>query len=393
MIPGTGDPGGPTVGHNPTVNSAWPKKIGQVNQELLPVVGEGVTGSPIIGPANCPNGGGGQKVGAISDAGPAYLFNPDGSSCYGDSGGKDNPMQTDVATGAGKYDTPAFPAVGHPAFGALSPSGDPSFLAPVAGLTRALDVAVNEYQGGQDFTGAWNSNTGAFQPGYPGVVNDLQFLTGPSVADIDGNPGEEVLEGTATQDLVAFNGAGVQDLSKWPKFTTDWTVTNPLVGSFGTLDTDSSAKKTIVNLTRSGYVFAYSTTADPCSPSSWPRFHHDNANSGWYGRDAVAPGKATGLSAAGGSLHFTAPGDDLMCGKADHYELVQSSSPINSGNFAQAQKIGTPAAHAAGSSETLTLPAGVKRYVAVRAVDEQGNVGRVASLDLRRGPSGQAGSH
>ncbi|MFL5886664.1 MAG: S8 family serine peptidase, partial [Thermoleophilaceae bacterium] len=210
---------------NGSVVSGWPKKIAQIQRDLLPVVGEGVTGNPVIGPVSCPNGGDGQKVGVMPDAGPAYLFNPDGSSCYGDSGGKDNPLQTDFAVAAGKYDTPSFPAVGNPAFGDLGPAGNPSFVAPVAGILRALDVAVNEYQGGQDFTGAWDTSSGAFRPGFPASVNDLQFLTGPAVADIDGNPGEEVLEGSASLDFNAFNAAGAPaDPGKWPKLSTDWTV-------------------------------------------------------------------------------------------------------------------------------------------------------------------------
>ncbi|MFL5886526.1 MAG: hypothetical protein ACJ77M_15750, partial [Thermoleophilaceae bacterium] len=334
----------------------------------------GVTGNPVIGPVSCPNGGDGQKVGVMPDAGPAYLFNPDGSSCYGDSGGKDNPLQTDFAVAAGKYDTPSFPAVGNPAFGDLGPAGNPSFVAPVAGILRALDVAVNEYQGGQDFTGAWDTSSGAFRPGFPASVNDLQFLTGPAVADIDGNPGEEVLEGSASLDFNAFNAAGTPaDGGKWPKLSTDWTVATPLVGSFG------GDKKTIVNVTRSGYVFAYRSDAPACSPSSWPRFHHDNANSGWYGRDAVAPGKATGLGVSGGKLSFVAPGDDLLCGTADHYEVVTSDHQITASNFSSADKVsGAPKPSAAGNEETMTLPSSVKRYVAVRAVDDQGNVGRIA---------------
>ncbi len=46
-------------------------------------------------------------------------------------------------------------------------------------------------------------------------------------------------------------------------------------------------------MTRSGYLNGYSTGAPACSPASWPRFHHDNANSGDYSRDATLPGKPT----------------------------------------------------------------------------------------------------
>ena len=74
-------------------------------------------------------------------------------------------------------------------------------------------------------------------------MNDLQFLTGPSVADIDGLPGEEVVGGTASLDLYGFNAAGTP-LPGWPKLTADWTVANPALGSLGTLDMDPAARKT-----------------------------------------------------------------------------------------------------------------------------------------------------
>jgi hypothetical protein len=211
-------------------------------------------------------------------------------------------------------------------------------------------------------------------------VNDLQFLTGPAVADIDGRPGEEVLEGSASLDFNAFDGAGAPaDPSRWPKLSTDWTVATPLVGSFG------GDTKALVNVTRSGYVFAYKAAAPACSPSSWPRFHHDDANSGWYGRDAVAPGRAAGLAVGGGKLTFTAPGDDLLCGTADHYEVVTSDQPITAANFDSATKVdGAPKPSAAGSKESIALPSSVGRYVAVRAVDDQGNVGRLAAVSTRR---------
>ena len=61
---------------------------------MLPVVGEGITGSPVIGPATMDcgaNGGKGPKVGVIPDAGIGYVFNRDGTTCQGkDSNGRDN---------------------------------------------------------------------------------------------------------------------------------------------------------------------------------------------------------------------------------------------------------------------------------------------------------------
>ena len=91
----------------------------------------------------------------------------------------------------------------------------------------------------------------------------------------------------------------------------------------------------VVGLTRSGTILAYATGAPACSPSSWPQFHHDPANSGDYQRDAVDPGAPYGASFSKGVLTFRAPGDDLMCGKVDHYEVVESNSALTGANFDQ----------------------------------------------------------
>jgi hypothetical protein len=350
----SGDPGAVSLDNSIFL---WKFRVGVYLTELLPVV--------------------------IPDAGLAYLLKPDGTSCYGRPGGKDNPLNSEFSAGPVKYDTPALAAVGHPAFGQLDPAGGPSFLAPVAGVLRALDAAVNEYQGGQDMIAAWNTDSGQFHPGFPSPVNDLQFLTGPSTADIDGTPGEEVLGGTASLDLNALSGAGTP-VSGWPKFTGDWMVSNPAIGSFGVDETSKSSHQSVIALTRAGSVFAYDTTAPTCSPASWPRFHHDNANSGLFERDAVSPGRPTGVTRSGSTISFKAPGDDLMCGKATKYQAVTSNRPIK-GDFSGAIPIPAPAPGEPGSTQKLTLPASARRYVALRAVDDQGNVGRAFVVNTGRG--------
>jgi hypothetical protein len=380
----TGDPGGPTVSGTPYV-AGWPVKMGIINRELLPVVGEGVTGAPAIAPVTCPSGGSGAKVGAEGNAGPAYIWNPDGTSCYGQSNGHDNAMQTDFAAGTEKYDHPAIPAVGHPTFGNLG-GASPSYITPAAGVLRALDLAVNEYQSGQDFVAAFDSTTGQFRSGFPTVVNDLQFITGPSVADIDGLPGEEIVGGTASLDFFAFNAAGAPANARWPKPSSDWTVANPVIGSLSTQDTDSAARKVVVALTRAGTLFAYTTDAPACSPASWPTFHHDLAGSGDYRRDATIPGKPYDLAVSGGSVSFKAPGDDLLCGTADHYEVVQSNDEITGANFSSQESVGgAPAPAAAGTTQSVTLPSPRRTYIGIRAVDDQGNVGPVATTIIAAG--------
>jgi hypothetical protein len=198
------------------------------------------------------------------------------------------------------------------------------------------------------------------------VVNDLQFLTGPSVADLDGRAGEEVIGGTASQDLYAVGAGGRPVSGAWPKLTSDWIVANPLIGSFG-----GSERKVVVAITRSGTLLAYRTSAPACSPSSWPRFHHDEANSGDLRRDATPPGRPAALRIVGGRLRFASPGDDLLCGQADVYEVASG------GAFAPASE----APVAGGETASVRVPPGATR-ITVRAVDDQGNRGRPATFVL-----------
>jgi hypothetical protein len=399
-IKSTGDSTGGTSTNNADMFiTNWPKKVGLLKTELLPVVGEGVTGSPVLGQVSCPNGGSGLKVGVIPGAGAGYVFNSDGSSCYGqepDQNGdqRDRALASDGAgfsANGPKYDSPVVPAVGHPAFARMDPTGQSvSFLAPAAGLIRATDLVFPEYQGGQDFLVAWNANTGQFSPGWPVPVNDLQFLTGPSVADVDGLPGQEAVGGSANLDLNAVDAAA-QPVSGFPKLSSDWMVTNPAIGSFGTLDTDANAHNVVIAMTRRGTLFAYDTPAPACPLGSWPRFHHDNANSGVLERDAVSPGKPATAVVIGNTLGFKAPGDDLMCGTVNHYEVVTADTPpASAADFAAPHS--APATAAPGATQSVPLNFALKRYVAVRAVDEAGNVGRPALFD-RGAPGGGGGNN
>ena len=377
-IKGTGDPDGDLLSGPPPFLRGWPFKVARLFSELLPVVGEGVTGAPVIGTVACPHGGTGPKVATIPDGGAGYVLNPDASSCLGsDAEGRPLAMQSDIPDGNPLYaDVLALPAVGHPAFGAFA--GGTSLVAPTTGLLRALDLTVNEYQGGEDSYAAWDPSTGQFRGGFPARVNDLSFLTGPSIGDVDGNPGEEIVGGTAYLDLQAFDERGQPASAAWPKLTSDWMVANPTMGPFG----DPKAGRVVVAATRDGRIFAYRTQADACSNASWPRFHHDNANSGDFARDATLPGRPAGAVLEGDRIAFTAPGDDLVCGRAAAYE-VQAGG----GDWARVSGV-TPAAP--GARDSVPVPAGAHGVVRVRALDDQGNVGRPAQVTITGPPAGDA---
>jgi hypothetical protein len=373
-IKATGDPDGdPNKGADPWL-PGWPFQVGILEQGVLPLVGEGITGNPIIGNVPCQGTTRARRVGVIPAAGVGYVVDQNGQSCYGrDPLGHDIPLNTEGGAGS---DQPVLAAFGHPAFAELS--GGTAFLAPGAGVLRAADVVLPEYQGGQDYLVAWDlqSPQGTMRPGWPAPTNDLQFLTGPSVADISSTPGEEVVEGSAHHDFQGITSAGTP-APGWPKLSGDWAVATPAIGSFGQLETDSKASRVVIDGTRNGRLVAYGTGAAPCGAASWPQFHHDPANSGDLDRDAIAPGTPIDNAVSGSSLTFVSPGDDLLCGTAKRYEVRSSDKPITAANFADADKVAaTGDVVGAGKKATLTLPADTGRYVAVRAVDEQGNVGR-----------------
>ena len=72
---------------------------------------------------------------------------------------------------------------------------------------------------------------------------------------------------------------------------------------------------------------------------------------------------------------------------------MHSDSPITGHNIGDGQPLdGAPAPEEAGAEQSVALPAGVKRYVALRALDEQDNPGRTASLDRLPGSGGSGGS-
>jgi hypothetical protein len=368
----------------------WPVKIGIIDQGLLPDVGEGVNGSPIAAPFTCPSGGGGFKIGVSPDAGPAYVLNTNGSSCYGSSGGQDTTLST--LTGSG-LDHPAYAAVGYPAFGTLNGSTI-SMFDQGSGVIRALDVAINgEQRGGQNFILGWNPTTGQFDTGYPAIDNDLGFLTGETVGDITGGaPAQEVLGGTSSLDVEAFNSLGQPASSAWPKLSGDWLVATPTLGSFGTLDYQSSAHRDVVTVTRSGTLSVYKTPATACSAASWPNWHHDIANSGDYTRDAVPPGAPLSLKVSGGRLSFVSPGNDGMCGTAAGYQVVSSNSAFTDSQVPSLPELkGIPKAVAAGKTVSMAVPAGTGNCIGVRAVDSAGNLGPTVIVAARAGADCAAG--
>jgi subtilisin family serine protease len=286
-------------------------------------------------------------------------------------------------------DSPVHYYVGLGAFADVDNDTLVDYLVPtigtgIAGLALASGVPTPF----DHYLSVWTAQTGAHKPGWPRVMEDWQFFTGPTVADIDGTIDglPEILAASGGFFVHAFKPLtpGVEAVG-FPKNVGQWVVMSPSVG-----DIDNDGKLEVVVATRFGDIHVWDVDGNACGDRQWRKAGHDEWNTGVFGTDTLRPARIDDLtlSLAGASLDlaWTAVGDDGECGTATSYDVRTSSSPIDETNFDSAAPFSVAAPAAAGTSESATVPSS-SPYVAVRTVDEAGNAGALASagpLELRR---------
>jgi hypothetical protein len=374
-----------------TIAPGWPVKPTSIAPSAVPVVAEGVPNSPALADVD---GNGTLEIALAVFIGDPTIYRANG---------------TTFAT-----------MLGAP-FGATGAGGDTNEATPEGGLARATDQPSHFYTGQGVFadlegdtlldyvsgsvgnglltlaTGsgtpavfdhllsAWNATTGAQKPAFPRVIEDWQFVTAPSVAEISGDALPEVLATSGGFFVHAFNALGVEPPG-WPKLTGQWQTSAPSVG-----DLDGDGQVEVVQTTRLGTLFVWSTAGAACQADQWRKFRHDEWNSGTYGKDTRRPARVDDLGAFVSSgnvtLGWTAVGDDGRCGTAAEYELRASAAPIDESNFAGALTIPLAPPAVAGAAETRTVapPAGAV-YLALRAIDEAGNAGPLAVVQTGPAP-------
>lgn len=381
--------------------SGWPVKVATLTTELLPFVGSGINGPATLADLD---GDGRSEIAVFSFIGPAYVFNGSGKSWLGDEPLRRGIPRTLAASVFGddsdSVDAPAFPGLGGGVLAPFAGAGNGyHFIAPTAGFGKLLDNNLPADQiPSENQLGAWlvadaagAPADGAFVPAFPRLVNDLQFLTSPSVADLDNDGLPEALEGSGVYDVHAFDIEG-NEPSGWPKFTNGWTVTTPAVG-----DVDGDGRLEVISASREGWLFLWTTEGDECSFAPWPMNHHDARSTGNADTDASAPAAiaaAAPTSQAGGavSLALTAvPGDDLYCGGVASLDVRFSTAPITSEEeFRSATPFSVVSAPAtAGRTATGTLrlqappgfPSGAV-HIAARAADDASNLSALSLLGI-----------
>ena len=356
----------------------WPVKIGMVVLELLPYVGEGSDGSPVMADID---DDGVLEIMTASIAGPPYALRADGSSVYPAQPGAGYTTmaieKADGGEGSVQTDFPAIAALGGGVVGRLAPAAPLSFAMGAAGLKRLLDVVLPEQQlGAEDHIAAWNTRTGSFEPGFPALMNDLQFFNTPAIADVTGDDRAEVLQSSAMYDLRAYGAGGMPPAGGWPKFTGGWSVATP-----GTGDLDGDGLLDVALPTREGNLFVWRTEGTACQTQEWPKFQGNLHNTGAYGVDAKRPGKPTIDSVdPSGSILVRPSGDDGVCGTASAYRVRVDGMDVE----------GEPPPASAGTQQRIEAGGLPEKFVTVtvQMLDEAGNVSMASTFGVDNRPAG-----
>lgn len=377
----------------------WPVPIALAVLNLLPYVAAGPNTQAVLYDADAD---GTLEIAVASADGPGYILDHDGSSWLGDGpDGRYRTLSTRPGVGSRAQDAPTLVALGSLAVGSLDGGLHLSLVGPGAGLRRLLDVLLEGDQlGAEDHLLAWNASvpTGEAEPGWPVIVNDLQFFTPPVIADTDGDGLAEAIQSTAVGDTVAAGLAG-GEATVTRHFTGGWTVAAATVGDPPLGEDDGRLHLT--DVTREGYLrlwptpIAVGSDAACTATTEWPEYGHDAANTGNYTVDAERPAPLTDVEAelrdGRVTLTFTATGDDRRCGTAARYELrIQHGNGPPEWEEAVDADIDEPAPTAAGTVQSIELDVDRRGpfSVLVRAYDDAGNGSAVATATLghpRRG--------
>ena len=230
-------------------------------------------------------------------------------------------------------------------------------------------VAVGQNQPQDHVIQGWDLTTGTYRPGFPRKVEDFMLLSQPAIADVDGLPGAEVVQGTGLYLVHALNALGVE-ASGFPKFTGGWNYAVPAVG-----DLDGDGTLEMVGSTREGYLFAWRLAAPAAGASEWWGAAHDERSTSRHGTDTRPPAKVPALRREGSTVSWGATGDDWLTGTPARIVVVVDG-----------QRRELPAT--ARSVEGIPGTARVEVF----AVDEAGNRGLGALLAAGSAPPAPAPS-
>ncbi|MEY2421986.1 MAG: hypothetical protein QOI95_2053 [Acidimicrobiaceae bacterium] len=351
------------VDANGSYMPGWPQPIDALLPNILPFVAPAMT----VAIGDLDSDGNDEVVAGIV-SGEQRVFDGDGTDLY-------HFKEQGPVNGGHSGEVQHANLAEYPVLGDLD--GDGKLDMAKGGAT--LNTAVNLLIVGQNLPydhliQAWDATTGDFKLGYPRPIDDFTILSTPSIADVGGQPGQEIVAGSGLYLLHAFGALG-QEAPGFPKLTGGWINAVPTIG-----DVDGDGKLELVAETREGWRFMWDLDA-PASTAAitqWPTDSHDECHTNRYGTDCRPPTPVRDLTIDGQKATFSPTGDDWMVGSATTYEVRASNAPIDS--FAKWQGA-TPVA-TLNAPGTVTLPAGMTA-IAVVAVDDAGNRSMIATAGGR----------
>jgi subtilase family protein len=348
----------------------WPIKLNGAIQDTLPLIGPGQD------PAIVKLGGQTRVIASATGSATIGVYKPDGSLDHAVQQGAYGPG-SDATDRTGTINLFESASVGK-----LDPLTGPAIVKYGLSLSDVANLALSGQNAPYNhLIGAYSAQTGVPLPAFPRITDDFQFLSASNIAKVQSGTSNQVIAGTGLGLLHAYDGITGMDVAGFPKVTGGWLFAPAALSDDGR----------IADITREGYLFEWNQPGLPSCQTEWPSFRHDPQQTGNYDKDGTPPSTPTGLAVSGDTFTFTAPGDDGQCGTADHYEIVTSDSPIDPTSFADASSLANPPApQAAGTQQTYALP-DHSRYIAIRAIDDAGNVGWSAQVDTAPDTGGGGG--
>jgi hypothetical protein len=199
-------------------------------------------------------------------------------------------------------DASIFPLLNSPSLGDLDGDGTPDVVTGASGIGYLTSTETDAGRVPFDHAlAAWSGVDGSFLPGFPRVMEDLQFFQNPAIIDIDGDGTMEALTGSGGFVAHAWNAAGDAP-SGWPKLTGQWIIASPAVG-----DTDGDGYLDVVVGTRDGKLFRWATNSPAGADAAWPMYGHDARHT--RNLSSALPGYNAG---------YPSPANTCDCGCCEH---------------------------------------------------------------------------
>jgi len=267
-------------------------------------------------------------------------------------------------------------------FGKFEDNDDLWYFFPTAGFLNATEG--NFYLESFNVVG-WRLGDAAFD--FRKHFEDINFFVNPVLADLHSDGKQEMIAGSGGY-IIHASDIDLAQPDGWPKFTQNWSISSPAVG-----DLDGDRKVEVVQMTHEGNLFAWQTIGQACNDDKlsgeWPRFHHDNYNSGMYGNDSLPPRLVRDLQVYFTDnpdvfeVRFTAPGDDLDCGAASLYEIRYTTKANDDLRDADAwyaaTTVAAPEPLMGGEEVVATIEAPGAVSFAMRAYDDQGLISPISN--------------